>query len=702
MNLVGHDEAGKTSLFKRLTGEEMKIDEQSTEGIATHLIKSFLKKTDLAEVAGWNEITLDVEEIVKDFNDQVLSLAAPHLRAEVPLKEVEIPPLPEQKKVPLRKRIWRKLFNRKKSKDEYPTDVPVEAGRLEHPTAPHEVTEGNSRKQQGTTLIPQGQGEKRQVNRKILDQLLSHQSKSKIGLDIIEYFLRIWDYGGQTEFYTTHHMFLNADAVNTVVMDISKPLREPLHPNKVGINTPGIPQTPLEFLHYWINTIHNDASQKNLEPSIALVLTHKDEIPGNNVDQYIQEYIGDVLQSMEKKSYSKYLSRENIFVVDNKHGEDHVFEELKGKLLKKFTEQKSWGMEKPVKWLRLEADIVEKAKEDSVGYLPRNVVAHIAEPYNMRNDDLEAFLQFHHQLGDFVYYPDPALRDVVITNPQWLVDQFKSLITPHKFLEKRNLDPEFQGNLKQGVASPENLQLLWKGNDVDFLTELFNKFNLMLPVESTPDGQKMFLIPSLLPPRDVSIYDTEPFKNKMLVYNAIHKPQSAGVLPVGTFHKFLCHCSKNPPWHLCAEDHISYTDASFQIADGVRLALTNMKGGELRCSIWCSRKDISEDKRNLIINTRLTLAKSLRKMNIPEGHEFLMLCPHGAPKDEYPCLVKVKEIPDELGFTGSFEAQNQECSLHQKPLKYSDFTWDKEIIYNRKFLHLNSKLVILMEENIRA
>ena len=77
LNLVRHDGAGKTSFFNRLMGEEMKIDEQSTEAIATHLIKSSFNKSDLMQAADWNEIFLDTEDILKYFNDQVL------LKAEI-------------------------------------------------------------------------------------------------------------------------------------------------------------------------------------------------------------------------------------------------------------------------------------------------------------------------------------------------------------------------------------------------------------------------------------------------------------------------------------------------------------------------------------------------------------------------------------------------------------------------------------------
>ena len=675
LNLVGHDGAGKTSFFNRLMGEEMNIDEESTEGIATHLIKSSFNKSDLMQAADWNEVSLDVTEIVKDFNDQVLSL-------------VETKYSPEGSSS-LRTRIQRKLFGRikveHKKSDQKNSE---EKGILQTPDKSQESIEDEKLTINEHTKQPQGkQGEKAQIDKKTMDQLLKHQKSSS---NDTEYFLRVWDFGGQVEFYTTHHMFLNADTMNLIVMDISKDLKRTLHDMGAELNMPGIPKTPLEFFHYWLSTIYSDASQENLQPSVALILTHKDEIPVTNTKKYIEEYVENVLQSLHQKTYSSFISRGNIFVVDNKHGEDYEFRKVRGQILQKITEQKSWGTKKPVKWLKLEADIVEKSQEEAVGYFQRELIEYLAESYNVNDIELEAFLQFHNQLGDFVYFNDPALRDVVITNPQWLVDKFKALITPHQFVERRNLEPELVEMLKQGIISNQQLRALWGTNDVSFLAELFVKFNLMLPLGSSAE-RRTFLIPCMLPPQDMSMYETDTYKNMELVYNAKHKPKSTEVLPVGVFHKCLSLCSKNPSWDICANDHLSNTDASYNIEDGVRLALTLLKNSDLRSSIWCSREAMKEDTRSLIIKTRMILSKSLKSLNISPGEKFIMLCPHWMAEDNFECLVDVKEKLNEQDGTWSYETQYQKCTSHKKILMQSHFTWTE--LLTGKF-KINSILIL--------
>ena len=64
-----------------------------------------------------------------------------------------------------------------------------------------------------------------------------------------EYLLFVWDFGGQTEYYATHHLFLEAEAAYLIVMDITKPFDKPVDCSNIHmIQT--TPTTPEEFLHY--------------------------------------------------------------------------------------------------------------------------------------------------------------------------------------------------------------------------------------------------------------------------------------------------------------------------------------------------------------------------------------------------------------------------------------------------------------------
>ena len=69
-------------------------------------------------------------------------------------------------------------------------------------------------------------------------------------------------------------------------------------------------------------------------------------------------------------------------------------------------------------------------------------------------EELFTMLNFYHDLGTIVYYGDiedhhSLLRDIVILNPQWLIDVFKQVISIPDFAKRvRNYLFIFAGDIK--------------------------------------------------------------------------------------------------------------------------------------------------------------------------------------------------------------------------------------------------------------
>ena len=214
------------------------------------------------------------------------------------------------------------------------------------------------------------------------------------------------------------------------------------------------------------------------------MLTHTDLIVAEKPSQYIETYIKNVRDTVEGKPYVAYITKENIFLVDNKTGPNHRFNDVRRELFDSIIKQPTTGMERPLRWLKLEADVLEKANYEGQPYLHISKVNELASALVMDDHEVESFLKFHHVLGNLVYYKEPKLKDFIITNPQWLLDMFKTLITPHEFFKRRQLQPDILQQLKKGTVSEKTLQVLWKGNDIQFLTNLMIKFDLILPLDS--------------------------------------------------------------------------------------------------------------------------------------------------------------------------------------------------------------------------
>ena len=724
MNLVGHREAGKTSLATRLMGQEFKEDVQSTEGVSMHLIKTTVDKN-LMRGSVWNETTESTSDLLKLFAHAVLERAK-----QIPSKQLlGIKPTSPPKKLSLsnlssngkksieikeeqgiqlqsinnessmehlptmsypmmthetiRKGSKRKSRRNRKSNQKKSVAVEVQTATpaqiqpaetlvtnprltVSEETKPTILEQGNSMNQIETkvdTVKEDDSKKEMDIRNEILThgQLLEEEQPT----DDIPISIRLWDLGGQNEFITTHHLFLDAESTTVIVMDITKPLHQELEKNpKLGH-----PNTPAEVLHYWLNSLHVQSSGQNMNPSIALVLTHVDLISVAVCELFTESYINDILKTVDGKAYGYLLRRENIYIVNNKSADDGDFQKLRNQLIYHLAQQNTWGQKMPVSWLKLKADIIETSQ--TVRHLQLNQVTDLAKQYRMDAEDVESFLNIQNIQGDFIFKSFPDLRNTVITDPQWLVDRYSSLITHHTFLDERVLTKSTFQSLKHGYVTENGLHELWEKDQVDFLKNLMTKYNLIVPLDETG---MTHLIPSMLPTRDVNIHNLSLFKDMHIVYSADQIPRVGETLLVGTFHKFLSECSKTQNWKLCAKDHLSYTDVSFEISCGVRLTLTLLKHDHLRCTIWFSTQALNVPKSKLISiieDSRDKLSVNMSHLNIAGVNIFHTLCPHHEASDQYLCLVKRIETMDPRTNVLSSRYLRRMCTLHGKVLHTS-------------------------------
>ena len=614
LDIIGHTDVGKTSLSRRLLGKSFKEQKESTEGTATHEIHSQFSSKDM-NTASWEEKTDVTENLVAKFSNEVL----------------------------MKYKMWR-------ARRDLPTSVVLTKDNMKYTKSPEGnilevVSEKNTEEREEKKVAGTKAIGIKEISSKTEEQLLAHY-KSQLHITPttdIDYSLHLWDYGGHTEFLATHHLFMNIESTILILLDVSKNFYETINNSDKGTRV-GIPCTSEKFLHYWLDTIHCQAIMKQLSRNIALVLTHKDMIRAVEADHYIGEYISKVKKSLSAKPYSKYITNENIFVIDNKNGDENDFEKLRKEIFRMVMKQRSWGIERPVRWLKLEADILDKASEKSTKHLEISEVMWLASAYGIDEVELQSFLNFHHILGDFIHFAEPNLKDIVITNPQWLADMFKTLITSHEFISEKSLDSKICQQLKHGRITLDTLENIWKGDHVQFLVKLFQGFDLLLPIVSTVEGD-IFIVPCMLPHIKKTIYETNLFKAMVLCYNSEFQPQFKEAFQIGIFHRLLSQCSKK--WKICADDHLSYTDASFEIAKNVRLVVTLQNENQIRVSVWCRRDHIDGELIELILESRAHLKSIMNAYhNGPCDDRFLMLCPHAKPEEKFTCLVKVKEVLD--------------------------------------------------------
>ncbi len=568
INIVGHSGAGKTSLARRLLGQHFLENLGSTDGIETHAVKF-----DPDVLGEWSKSTWgdDFSKFIKEkLKEEHVAHSAKDLSGT----------------------------SQQGTKDQKSAEV---AGRQQ--------TEQEAKQ---PDFLPADHSA-------ILENL---KQKMKIGDEQYEKGgrLRLWDFGGQEEFYATHHMFLDDDANTLIVLDISKNLRLPIR-NPEESFTEGLPHTQEQMLCYWLQTLLSmmrDPSQ--LQDSVAVVLTHTDDFSQDSREDKIKAYTDDIMDCLETRGLSHCVKRERIYAVSNKLSTDEEYNQLRQHLLKMFknkmiqlgeTRQSLWGIELPARWLLLEDRIIENTKrrviEEEMKTMGINVASPKVSASHMTREDLEtlsascgvpdveleSFLRFYHAMGDLIYYPDRELRDITITDPQWLVDMFKVLIAPDEFIANRVKNKRLQRKLleqlyKHGKVKESELRLFWEGQNVQFLTDLMLKYNLMLPLVAPG----VFLVPCMMPfNEETDVEDIEPFPGLQKTFEfKITRP--CGMFQLGSFSRLLVLCSKSR--RICDDDpNLCYRYASFLVRHDskMRLSFAQPEESRILITLWPDPED---------------------------------------------------------------------------------------------------------------
>ena len=296
MILAGYSEAGKTSLATKLLGGEINVDEKkSTEGIALHRIESTFNNKGRQKKGGkWTEKSINTSDLRSIFSRAVWSRAA---------------------KMAIEDSSGKRNTDRKRKSME------IEKHDDDHSEAKRQKTDPSDMESAEVLYV-------QPISFEIRNELYDHKGKSLIVEPELEeetpFTLSVWDLGGQDEFISTHHLFLNTEATTLIVMDITKGLHQ-----LVGRNSElRYLNSPAEVLHYWLNLLHSDAAKQKRIPNIAIVLTHTDKIKNKNRKEYIEDYKHKIMEIIEGKPYGKYIEMAKIHAVSNVTGSDSEFQEL--------------------------------------------------------------------------------------------------------------------------------------------------------------------------------------------------------------------------------------------------------------------------------------------------------------------------------------------------------------------------------------
>ena len=493
---IGQDRAGKTSLKKSLKGETFNANESSTEGIETD--PSHFKVSTEIWRTGKKDNKSDTEsKFLFEHNMAQLIFET--------LKSVEEPPVREQTS----------QFRRS---DEPSTSSTISSA------ADSEVIEKGTTKNDShlfAATLPENVAT-------LVENLLRNDEKAE---EEDEIYSILWDFGGQSVYYATHPIFLTEKAIYILACDLSRnpyekansPVRKGLYKNKEDINCS---KTIVDYLDFWMSSVHSlvspDASGQDTAvtetssarlPPVFLVCTHADE-PYCSTDP--RELALEIYGFLRTKTYKRHLFKD-VFVVDNtKSGSENECPEIVRLRKEVLTVAQQLPQTKeaiPLKWLKYE-NILRLLRKEHYKWIPINDARQIASDKCGIDDDeqFRTLLDFLHDQRVLIHFNEtPELENMVILDPQWLIDIFKKVITVKRYEHTDDTVEEHWLKLeKDGILDERLLDHEWKPlfdmyskETCKSLIAIMERFSLLCSWPS--DGaNKQYLVPSMLmsPPTD--------------------------------------------------------------------------------------------------------------------------------------------------------------------------------------------------------
>ena len=478
--LIGQDHSGKTSLKRSLIGKPFNPDEDSSIGIdvdPSH-IKVSTEIWKVGENTGGSELTDAIEAI--SFEQQVARLVADDLKKEQSEPEVILKISSD--------------FTLKKE-----VHLPIESPRI-----PDKVA----------TLI-----------KKLLKE-------DKNAQDDEEIYTILWDFGGQSVYYTTHPLFITARAMYLLVYDLSRDPHELAKPvvkqglYKKILDSYGT-KINLDYLNVWMTSVASLATETEEQyvrldriqvkvPPVFLVCTHADE-PNRGADPFA--LAREVFGSLQTKPFRNHIY-EDVFVVDNTKSaglgsECSEVTRLREELLAVAKELPQMKEAIPIKWLKYERAL-QGTVRDGHKWISLSVAREIAFEVCKIDDDQEfhILLNFLHDQRILVHFDDtPALSNFVVLDPQWLVDVFKTVITVKPYDQEESKFKELWLQLEStGILDEKLLGHVWgpllsQEETSTSLLAIMEKFSLLCPWPcSNASSGKQYLVPSMLmshPPKEI-------------------------------------------------------------------------------------------------------------------------------------------------------------------------------------------------------
>ena len=317
----------------------------------------------------------------------------------------------------------------------------------------------------------------------------------------------LWDFGGQSVFYTVHHLYLTQNGIYFAVFNMKQ-----MNEDEV---------TAKSSLRFWLESIALHAPHS----PVIIIGTHCEDVKKET------KKINNIVKSMITSNRLKIevqKNREmrlNFFPCDNSLGaaNSKYLDPVKAvvsQLLQSETSPLAQFLEKNVRlsWIYLMENMILKYPQCA----KRTDLWKLGEDIGIHPKEIDAMLKFYTEVGAIVSFDsevseDDRVKDIVILRPQWLLNALGTFIYDPElhykdfdFPDDREAEVAIEDYEKTAIISRETLVKLWDRHGLDkieqgFMTALCSRMLLFSEYlygneseEETSEDFQGYLVPGMI------------------------------------------------------------------------------------------------------------------------------------------------------------------------------------------------------------
>jgi len=293
--------------------------------------------------------------------------------------------------------------------------------------------------------------------------------------------VRIWDFGGQDIYLTTHQFFLTKRSIYVLVWDARK-------------------EEEYESFEYWLNTIKILGRNSHV-----LIVMNKVDVRSTSIDELaLKKSFPNIIDfykvsCVTQQGISEFIRDLSLTINKLSHLKDRI----------------------PSSWV----DIKHELNEIEENFISQKRFQNICIRNKIYGKQIEVFSDYLHDLGLFLHFrSDPILENIIILNPSWVTKAVYSLIDSKEISENKG---KFNFKSLSKAWSSE----LYPSEKYHELLRLLEKFELCFNMVGTPN----YVLPELLPQNLEHEFQKKNNDGTVLRFTYTYE-----FMPAGIITRFIC------------------------------------------------------------------------------------------------------------------------------------------------------------------